>query len=140
MKTITIFMLIATVLFPGCSTSDSKQSRAASPTQFWFDYQYPPLPGKRTWKKVDQKTWTEEYGTGVISRFKVVGRGTIEGISGSVVAKTGGDRQQSLTGNDGGFQVFIPDKRSGSTKLWCRNKLGSEWEAWKWLNNMQGVE
>jgi len=140
MKIITIFMLIATVLFPGCSTPDSKKSRTASPTQFWFDYQYPPSPGKRTWKKVDQKTWTEEYGSGVISRFKAVGRETVEGISGTVVAKIGGDRQHSLTGNDGGFQVFIPDKRSGSTKLWCRNKLGSKWEAWKWLNNMQGVE
>lgn len=149
MITIALFILIVPILFVGCSTTRPKQSPlrtsiepvSASPKRFWFDYEYPPSPGKRTWTRVDKTIWTEEYVSGVTSVFKVVGREGIQGVSGTVVGKISGVPQETLTSNEGGFQVFIPGINSGSTKLWCRNKLSNgKWEDWKWLGNMQEAE
>ena len=89
---------------------------------------------------VDKDTWTEEYGSAVSSRFKIIGRETVQGVSGTLVAKISGDVQQTLTANDGAFQVFIPDVGSSHMRLWCRNKIKGEWGQWKFLNEMQGVE
>ncbi len=148
MKTITTLILIAPLLLVGCSRSEPNKAAAsvsvnsppASPKQFWFDYQFEPSPGKRTWTRVNQDTWTEEYGSGVVSRFRVIGPETIKGAAGTLIAKMSGDPQQTWTANDGGFQVFIPDVGNNPMRLWCRNKINGEWEEWKWLNDMQGVE
>ena len=116
------------------------QSSSASPKHFWFDYNFEPSPGKRKWTMVDKDTWTEEYGSGTVSRFKIVGHEVVQGASGTLVVKISGGPQQTLTSNDGEFQVFIPDVGNNPMRLWCRNKINGDWEQWKWLNDMQGVE
>ncbi|MEI6607852.1 MAG: formylglycine-generating enzyme family protein [Verrucomicrobiota bacterium] len=103
------------------------------PKHFWFDYQFEPSPGKRNWKLLDNGTWVEEYGNGVTSRFGITGHATVEGTEGTVVTKIDGTPEKSQTGNDGNFQVFIPDLGSRYMRLWCRNKLSHGWEQWKFL-------
>lgn len=151
MKTIATFLLITPLLFSGCSKSDSTPAnnapapdavkpQSASPKHFWFDYQFEPSPGKRNWTRLDNATWIEEYGSGVSSRFKIIGHETVKGTSGTLVAKVTGDSEQTQTGNEGDFQVFIPNLGSTPMRLWCRNKINGVWEEWKFLNEMQGVE
>jgi len=145
MKTIATLVLVAPLLFTGCSPTETNKApasasikpAAASPKQFWFDYQFEPSPGKRNWKMVDKDTWTEEYPNGEVSRFKIIGRETVRENSGTVVSKISGN---GLTANDGGFQVFIPDVGSSQMRLLFRNKISGEWEPWKSLDLMHGVE
>jgi len=120
--------------------SASVKPQSASPQHFWFDYQFEPSPGKRNWTRLDNDTWIEEYESGVTSRFKIIGHETVEGASGTLVAKVAGDREATGTGNEGDFQVFIPNLGSTYMRLWCRNKINGVWSQWKFLNEMQGVE
>ena len=148
MKTIAMLILMAPLMFTGCSDeppakaplSASNESPSASPKHFWFDYQYEPAPSKRSWTLVDKNTWTEEYGSGVVSRFRILGTEVVKGTSGTLVAKISGDPGKTMTSNEGEFQVFIPDVGNSPMRLWCRNKIKGDWEEWKWLNDMQGVE
>jgi hypothetical protein len=148
MKIITTSLLIAPLLFAGCSSIPVKTAPApaamksfpASPKHFWFDYPFEPSPGKRIWSRVDNNTWIEEYGNGVSSRFQITGLETVEGTSGTLITKVAGNTGKTLTGNEGNFQVFIPDLGSAHMRLWCRNKINGEWETWKFLNEAKGVE
>ncbi|HVY68385.1 MAG TPA: basic secretory protein-like protein, partial [Verrucomicrobiae bacterium] len=87
-----------------------------SPKQFWFDYKGEPTPGRRDWTRQDT-TWTETYPNGVASRYQITGRATVDGTSGTLAVKTGGDEQKTLTDNGGAFQVFIPDVGSARMVL-----------------------
>jgi hypothetical protein len=160
MKAIATSLLIAPLLFLGCSpesadkadkpasakpesdketASASVKPQSASPKHFWFDYQFEPSPGKRYWTAVG-KTWIEQYESGEYSRFQVVGRETVAETSGTVVAKVAGDPEKTWTGNEGNFQAFIPDIGSPSMKFWFRNKSNGVWEQWRPLSDMQGIE
>lgn len=173
MKTIARPILIAALLFIGCSpaapdrapaststspdrtpvsTSTSpartpvsalvelQSASRASPKRFWFDYQFEPFPGKRNWSLLHKDIWIEEYGSGVVSLYKVLGPETITGVSGTLVAKIIGDRQQTQTANDGTFQAFIPDVGSSRMRLGYRHFSGGKWGEWGFLGEMQGVE
>jgi serine/threonine protein kinase len=111
----------------------------ASPTHFWFQYAGPQSPGKRYWTTVD-KMWVEQYESGESSRFKVVGRTTVEGISGVIVAKVSGNSEKTGTGNDGTFQAFIPDLGSQKMRFWYRFNVNGQWQPWQGLTEMQGIE
>ena len=147
MKTIRSLILIAPLLFIGCSSTPSNKAPASASTQrhtispkhFWFDYPYQPLPGKRYWTAVGQ-TWIEQYESGGYSRFRVAGRTTIEGTSGTLVVKTTGDPQQTWTGNEANFQAFIPDVGSEKLQFWYRNKIDGQWQEWRSLAEMNGIE
>ncbi len=143
MKSIQALILIAPLLFAGCcctrSDKASGSSHALVPTHFWFDYPYQPSPGKRYWTVVG-RTWIEQYEAGNYSRFAVLEHTTIEGISGTVVVKLTGDREQTWTGNEGDFQAFIPDMESAKMLFRYRNKINGQWQPWRDLAEMQGVE
>jgi hypothetical protein len=147
MKTILSLILISPLLLTGCSStssdkvpaSASTQSRSTSPKHFWFDYPSQPSPGKRYWTAVGQ-TWIEQYESGIYSRFRVVGPTTIEGISGSVVIQVTGDPDQTLTGNEGDFQAFIPDVGSTQPQFWFRHKSNGVWQDWHPLAEMHDIE
>ena len=136
MKTIRSLILIAPLLLIGCSP---KEPHATSPKHFWFDYPHEPSPGKRYWTSVGQ-TWIEQYESGTYSRFRVLGRTTIEGTSGLVVVKVTGDPEQTWTGNEGDFQAFIPDLGSATMQFWYRAKINGKWQDWRSLAEMQGIE
>ena len=152
MKTNLTLILIAPLLFIGCSStpvnntfapptaSGSSQRNALSPKHFWFDYPFQPSPGKRYWTLVDEQTWMEHYESGDDSRFKVVGRTTVGETSGTLVVKISGDPQKTDTGNEGNFQAFIPDVGSAKMEFSFRNKTGGEWQEWRSLAEMQGIE
>ena len=118
----------------------ASRSNAVSPKRFWFDYPFQPSPGKRYWTLVDKQTWEEEYESGERSRFKVVERTTVGETLGTVVVKISGDPEKTLTGNEGNFQAFIPDIGSAKMELWFRNKIDEEWQEWRSLAEMQGIE
>jgi hypothetical protein len=82
------------------------------PNFFCFEYEFAPLPGKRLWMRVDDKTWIERYPDGSDSKYKILGRMKIMGENGTVVSKFEGDPAKTRTPNDGTFFVFIPDKGS----------------------------
>jgi serine/threonine protein kinase len=125
---------------PGAAGKSGPDSRiSTSPKHFWFDYQGPQSPGKRYWTAVDQ-IWVEQYESGESSRFKVVERTTVEGTSGTVVAKISGASDKTLTENDGTFQAFIPDIGSQKMLFWFRFNTNGEWQPWQSLGEMQGVE
>ncbi len=138
-------ILAAFFLSLGCLAADPAKTSAPepipqSPKSFWFDYEGYPSPGKRTWTMISNDTWTEEYGNGIVSHFKVNGRDTVNGVSGTVATKFSGDAKDTLTENDNAFQVFIPDLGTDSPRLWCRNKRNGEWEKWKGLKYpLQGM-
>jgi len=94
----------------GVSEITKEQLLTKVPNFFCFDYEFPPLAGKRLWMRVDDKHWIERYPDGSDSKYKILGRMKIMGESGTVVVKIEGDPGKTNTPNDGTFHVFIPDK------------------------------
>ena len=121
-------------------SEESSRSNALSPKRFWFDYPYQPSPGKRYWTLVDKETWEERYESGEHSRFKVVGRTKVGETPGTLLVKISGDTEKTQTGNEGNFQAFIPDVGSEKMEFMFRNKIGEEWQEWRSLAEMRGVE
>jgi hypothetical protein len=104
------------------------------PNFFCFEYEFPPVPGKRLWMRVDDKTWIERYPDGSDSKYKILGRMKISGENGTVVAKFAGDLEKTGTPNDGTFFVFIPDKSNVEMVLrtshtTARNLAGQTWKS-----------
>src|SRR5262245_51851333 len=72
---------------------------------FWFSYPFQPQPGSRIWINVGQTNWVEVYPDGSQSRYRLLGRETVDGLSGIVVSKTAGHVETTQTLNDGSFQA-----------------------------------
>ena len=89
---------------------------------------------------MDKETWEERYESGERSRFKVVGRSTVGETSGTLLVKISGDPEKTQTGNEGNFQAFIPDVGSEKMEFWFHNKIDGEWQEWRSLAEMQGIE
>jgi len=106
---------------------------------FWFDYPFQPSPGKRYWTAVGQ-TWIEQYESGEYGRFKVESHTTVNTMPGTVVIKTSGGSDKTLTGKEGNFQVFIPDTGNTKMALLFRRKVNSTWQAWQSLPEMKNIE
>lgn len=148
MKTITLLIPVACLLAGGCATPAMHQPAAPAqiehglvpPQEFWFDYTFEPFPGPRYWSRADKRTWIERYENGIQSHFKIVRHLVVQGLGGTVVVKVAGDRQSTQTGNDGTFEVFIPDRGSPHMWLWCRSKVNSKWGAWSFLGGMNGIK
>jgi hypothetical protein len=120
----------------GISPFTSTDLLTKVPNFFSFDYAGQPHPGKRYWLRVDNKYWIERYPDGMESKFKTLGRTIVRGNSGTVAVKIEGDLQKTLTENDGGFQVFIPDKGCQDMAIFIRH-LGTADSEWR---NMSGIE
>ena len=80
------------------------------PNFFVYDYPFPPKAGKRIWLRVDDKTYIERYPDGSEGRFTILGRAKVRDMDGVIVAKSGGDLNETANPNDGSFQVFVPDR------------------------------
>ena len=107
------------------------------PNFFCFDYPYEPLPGKRLWLRVDDAHWIERYPDGMESKFRILGRTTARGQSGTVVAKIEGDPERTGTDNSGRFQVFIQDKGNKEMVFLYRSGEDQEWTDILWGDNKQ---
>jgi WD40 repeat protein len=111
------------------------------PNFFSFDYPYDPLPGKRLWLRIDNRTWVERYPDGSESKFLMLGRTTARKETGTVVVKVAGDAQKTATDNEGGFQIFIPDKGNKEMAILFRHvgAFGAgpsgEWQDMSWSDN-----
>ena len=60
MKAISVLVFIFSLWLCGCQSpcrTSSKISSPESPSHFWFDYPYQPLPGKRYWNTSDHRVW-----------------------------------------------------------------------------------
>ncbi len=97
------------------------QLQTKVPHSYYFDYDFEPQPGKRIWRRVDDKTWHEIYPDGLTSVFKVLGHTKVSETEGTIVVKWSGDAEKTLTTNDGGLQAFIPDLGSATMHHWYRN-------------------
>ena len=122
---------------PGVSEMTREHLIAKVPSFFCFDYPFEPLPGKRLWLRVDDKSFVERYPDGSESRFKILGHAKAREMSGTVVVKIEGDPEKTLTDNEGGFQVFIPDKGNAEMAILFRHGRGgqAEWVDMSWSLN-----
>jgi hypothetical protein len=91
------------------------------------------------WLRIDDEHWLERYKDGTESKYKIVGRTKARGWPGTVVAKIGGDPKKTGNGNDGRFQVFIPDKRDTAVDVLFRH-LGQDDNYWYSLSPMRSAE
>jgi hypothetical protein len=108
------------------------------PNFFSFDYPAEPLPGKRLWMRIDDKHFIERYPDGTESKFKILARGSVDGVQGTILTKFAGDENVAGTANDGGFQVFVPDR--GSKTMEFRFRFKATDETWGNLGEMKNVE
>jgi hypothetical protein len=122
----------------GVSEITKEQLLAKVPNFFYFDYNFEPMPGRRLWLRVDDKSFIERYPDGTESRFRILGHAQAHDMPGTVVVKMAGDPEKTLTQNDGSFQVFIPDKGNEVMALLFRHGDG-EWSE-KGLTLIQKVE
>lgn len=110
------------------------------PNFFYFEYPFEPQPGKWLWLRITNKHWVERYPDGLESLYKVVGRTSIRKQEGTVVVKVEGDPEKTSTDNEGGFQVFIPDKGTDLAILFRRVGEGdSEWRDMAWSTNKKTI-
>jgi hypothetical protein len=143
MRIAAMLALAASLVLTGCTTTTTHKTverQAGAPKRFWFDYPYNPSPGKRYWTQVSKDAWTEQYEGGVTARFRVVERTTVEDVMGTVVVKISGDPAKTDTGNQGNFQAFIPDIGSKDMQFRYRNLRSNQWDPWRNLAEMKGVE
>jgi hypothetical protein len=107
---------------------------------FWFSYPFEPQPGNRVWINVRQTNWVEIYPDGSQSRYRLVGRETVDGFTGVVVSKTSGDLQVTETLNDGSFEAFLPDKTNAKVVLYFRNRIDGQWQPWRALAQVNSID
>jgi hypothetical protein len=144
--------IAALLLLLGCDPAPSAQT-AVGPTaptapardtnqigHFWFAYPHQPQPGNRIWINVRQTNWVEVYPDGSQSRYLLLGRETVDGLSGVVVVKTEGDAETTWTLNDGSFQAFLPDKNSAKRVLYFRHRGDGQWQPWRPLAEVYPIE
>ena len=75
-----------------------RSDNEAAPRSFTFDYKFEPV-GKRYWARVSDEEWIERYSTVEETRYKIVGKGVVDGVPGTLVTR----------GNGNLFFVFIPN-------------------------------
>jgi hypothetical protein len=107
---------------------------------FWFSYPYQPKPGSRVWINVAQTNWIEMYPDGSQSRYRLLGRETIDGLVGVVVSKFSGDLEGTQTLNDGSFEAFLPDRSNARMVLYFRNRINGQWQPWRPLAQVNSIE
>jgi hypothetical protein len=95
--------------------------------------------GPSVWLRVDDQHWLGRYKDGTESKYKIMGRTMVQGKQGTVVAKIGGDVRKTGNGNDGRFQVFIPDKGEVGAYLLFRH-LGQGDASWQSFESLRSVE
>lgn len=109
------------------------------PYSYSFEYKANPDPGRRYWKRISEKMWSETYPSGIKSIFKVLGHATVNGIEGTIVVKVSGTETLTGTDNEGGLQAFIPDKGSTTMHHLYRN-TGRGDTQWHDLGPMLNVQ
>ena len=104
-----------------------------TPNFFAYDYNFDPEPGKRYWLRISDDYFLERYPSGTETRFDIFGRGKMEEIAGTVVARVAAD------GKHDGFQVFISDRTLEDHSLYFRLPSVNEGK-WVLLGKMKSVE
>jgi hypothetical protein len=127
----------------GISSITKEHLNSKVPNFFYFDYLFDPQPGKRLWLRVDDEHFVERYPDGTESRFKVLGHAQARGMGGTVVVKIAGDPEKTGTDNEGGFQVFIPDKGNDEMAILMRDvnrgQPEPEWLDMSWSQNRKTI-
>ena len=95
--------------------------------------------GPSVWLRIDDEHWLERDPDGTESKYKILGRTRARGWPGILVAKVAGDPKRTGNGNDGRFQVFIPDKGDTPVPVLFRH-LGQEDGSWYSLSPMRSAE
>ncbi|MCX6897917.1 MAG: hypothetical protein NT105_04380 [Verrucomicrobia bacterium] len=116
-----------------------RQLNTKLPYSYCFEYKADPDPGRRYWKRMTEKMWSETYPSGIKSTFKVLGHATVNGIEGTIVIKVSGTESLTGTDNEGGLQAFIPDKGSATMHHLYRN-TGRGDTKWHDLGPMLNVQ
>jgi hypothetical protein len=96
------------------------------PRAFFWDYTFPPEPGKRIWTRSNESTFIERYPSGKESKFRILGPANVANVDGIL-----------LQLENTGMQAFIPYKGTPRMELKLRAK---ESEAWRYLGLMQSVQ
>ena len=125
---------------PEVTAMEAAPPRDNSTRHFWFDYRGEPDPGRRVWMRVQDDVWAELYPNGNISRYRRSGRVPINGEEGTTVQKFEGAPFETLTFNDGSFEVFIPDRTSTNRILGFRHRQNGEWGPWTGLARIIPIE
>lgn len=99
----------------------AEQLKEKVPVSYYFEYPYPPQPGTRVWRRVDDRTWHEVYPDGHTTVFKVLGHAKVSGTEGTMVVRWPAVGEKKKMSEDGGLQAFIPDRGSSKMHHWYRN-------------------
>jgi hypothetical protein len=95
--------------------------------------------GPSVWLRIDDQHWIERYRDGTESKYKILGRTKARAWPGILVAKIAGDPKKTGNGNDGRYQVFIPDKGKLNVDILFRH-LGQKDSSWYSLSPMRSAE
>jgi beta-lactamase regulating signal transducer with metallopeptidase domain len=109
------------------------------PNSYYFDYAYPPQPGKRIWRRIDNETWHEIYPDGHTTVFKVLGHARVSDTEGTMVVRWREPNDPRGMSKDGGLQAFIPDLGSEKMHHWYRNTDRGD-TGWRDLAPMKDVK
>jgi len=125
----------------GVSEITKEHLNSKVPNFFCFDYPFEPQAGKRLWLRLNDTQFIERYPDGTESRFEVIGHTKARGMGGTVVVKVAGDPEKTQTDNEGGFQVFIPDKGQEEMAILMRHVNGgrAEWLDMSWSLNRKTI-
>jgi hypothetical protein len=146
-----VFTISLSVICFGCAKRDREAKiprethvatlRADSAlNNFWFNYRGQPDPGRRVWMRVSDLWWAELYPNGTVARYQQSGRALVNGTSGTTVRKAEGSTGQTLTANDGSFEVFVPDRTATNRILYFRHFEQNTWSSWRGLATVTPVE
>ena len=121
----TRFTILALISF-FIHTVDAEEQKDRQPTRFGWNYTYnDPEAGTRVWMR-NGTTWIERYESGATKTLRVVGRDSVEGVSGTIVQAA----------DDRGLQIFIPDLGSPKMWLWFRRDRGK----WSFMAEIKRAE
>jgi hypothetical protein len=109
------------------------------PNDFYYDYQFPPEPGKRVWIRVTDRQFIERYPNGKETTFNILGRATVEQREGTLVIRTeaGNEVLPAVPTNE--FRVFIADKTLEIRRLYYSHPQVNSGK-WVFLGEMKGVK
>ena len=123
----------------GVTAVTAEQLVEKIPNFFFYDYNFPPEPGKRVWVRANDHKFLERYPSGKETTFDVLGRATVEQLEGTLVVRVEVDGKGAPVAGRPEFRLFIPDKTLESRRLYYSHPQVNEGK-WVYLGDVKTAE